>query len=109
LSHIATTVASAKGANEWGGLLMAVLVNTTYGLDISVYDQLAAGLTEPVKAAPGFRSHAVYPVDGGFVCTEIWDDAKDHHAFFESMVRPNIPDGVPFEVDVTELHNAFSL
>jgi hypothetical protein len=88
---------------------MAALVNTTLGLDISVYDQLAAGLTEPIKMAPGFRSHAVYPVDGGFIVTEIWDDAKDFQAFFESAVRPNIPDGVPFEVDVIELHNAFSL
>lgn len=84
---------------------MAALVTSTYGLDISVYDQLAAGLAGPLKAAPGFRTHAAYPVDGGFAVTEIWDDAQDHKAFFESAVRPNIPDGVPFQVTVTELHN----
>jgi hypothetical protein len=47
----------------------------------------------------------IYPVDGGFVVTEIWDDAKDHQAFFESAVKPNLPDGVPFEIQVMELHN----
>jgi hypothetical protein len=87
---------------------MPALVSTTLGLDISVYDQLAAGLTDALKAAPGFRSHAAYPVDGGFTVNEIWDDASDHKAFFESAVRPNIPDGVPFEVSAIELHNVFS-
>jgi len=88
---------------------MAALVTTTYGLDIAVYDQLAAGLTELVKAAPGFRVHTAYPVDGGFAVTEIWDHARDHKAFFESVVKPNIPDGVPFQVEVTELHNTIGL
>jgi hypothetical protein len=84
---------------------MAALVTSTYGLDIAVYDQIAAGLAGPLQAAPGFRSHAAYPVPSGFAVSEIWDDARDHKAFFESMVRPNIPDGVPFEVNVIELHN----
>lgn len=88
---------------------MAVLVTSTYGLDISVYDQLAAGLAGPLQAAPGFRVHTAYPVGGGFAVTEIWDDAQDHKAFFESAVRPNIPDGVPFEVTVTELRNTIGL
>ena len=34
---------------------MAALVTSSYGLDISVYDQLAAGLTEPLKAAEHCR------------------------------------------------------
>jgi len=85
---------------------MAVLVNTTIPLDISVYDQMSAGLAEPCKAAPGFRSHAAYPVTGGFVVSEIWDRAEDHRAFFESAVKPNVPDGVT--VDVIELRNTFS-
>ena len=88
---------------------MAALVISTYGLDISVYDQLAAGLAGPLTAAPGFRLHTAHPVDGGFAVTEIWDDAQDHKAFFESAVRPNIPDGVPFEVTVTELRNTIGL
>jgi hypothetical protein len=88
---------------------MAVLVNITFGLDISVYDQLAAGLAEPVKAAPGFRTHAAYPVEGGFVVTEIWDDAQDYRAFFESAVKPNIPEGVRFEIEVIELHNTIGV
>ncbi len=88
---------------------MAALVSTAYGLDISVYDQLAAGLTEAVKAAPGFRVHVAYPVEDGFVVTEIWDDAKDHQAFFESAVKPNIPDGVQYKIQVIPLHNTIGL
>jgi len=88
---------------------MAVLVNTTLGLDISVYDQLAAGLTDTLKASPGFRTHAAYPVDGGFAVTEIWDSAEDHTAFFDHSVRPNLPDGVPLELAVIELRNAIIL
>lgn len=86
---------------------MAALITTTLGLDISVYDQISPGLTAPLKAAPGFRFHAAYPVDGGFAVTEVWDSAEDHQAFFESAVKPNMPPGVPAKVEVTELRNAF--
>jgi len=72
---------------------MAALVNATYGLDISIYDQIAAELTEPVKTAPGFRTHAAYPVEGEFAVTEIWGVAQDHQALFESAVKLNIPEG----------------
>jgi hypothetical protein len=49
---------------------MAALVNSTYDLDTSVYDQLTAGLTEPFKAASSLRTHAAYPVeDGGLFAT----------------------------------------
>jgi hypothetical protein len=88
---------------------MAVLVNTTLGLDISVYDQLTAGLAEPLKAASGFRAHVAYPVEGGFVVTEVWDSAEDHRAFFESAVKPNVPDGVPLELEVIELRNTIGV
>lgn len=88
---------------------MAVLVSTTFGLDISVYDQLAAGLTDKVKAAPGFHVHCAYPVESGFAVSEIWDSAGAHQAFFDSLVKPNIPDGVPVEIKVTELHNTIGL
>ena len=63
---------------------MTALVTSTYGLDIAVYDQIAAGVTELAWARePGFRSHAAYPLAGGFAVTEIWDDAASHQAFFE--------------------------
>lgn len=41
--------------------------------------------------------------------TEIWDDAEDHRAFFDSAVKPNIPDGVPCEVTVTDLHHTIGV
>lgn len=87
---------------------MAALITSTIGLDISVYDQIAADLTGPLKAAPGFRSHAARPADGGFVVTGVWDSAGDHRAFFDSAVKPNMPDGVPVTIEVTELRNAFT-
>jgi hypothetical protein len=87
---------------------MAALITSTIGLDISVYDQIAAGLTGPLKAAPGFRSHAACPADGGFVVTEVRDSAEDHRAFFDSAVKPDMPDGVPVTIEVTELRNAFT-
>jgi heme-degrading monooxygenase HmoA len=59
--------------------------------------------------APGFRAHAVYPVEGGFVVMELWDDAEDYRAFFESAVKPNMPDGVRFEIQVMERHNIIGL
>jgi hypothetical protein len=86
-----------------------VLVNITLGLPIAVYDQIAAGVTETLKASPGFRTHTAYPVESGFVVTEIWDSAEDHKAFFDSAVKPNLPDGVPFELQVIELHNLIGL
>jgi hypothetical protein len=59
--------------------------------------------------APGFRAHAVYPVEGGFVPMEIGDDAEDHRAFFESAVKANMPDGVRFEIQVMQRHNTIGL
>jgi hypothetical protein len=50
---------------------MAAFITSTIGLDISVYDQIAAGLTGPLKAAPGFRSHAAHPAGGGIMVTEV--------------------------------------
>jgi hypothetical protein len=40
------------------------------------------------------------------VVSEIWDNADDQRAFFESAVKPNLPEGVP--VEVFELRNIFS-
>jgi hypothetical protein len=33
--------------------IMAALVSSTYGLDTAVYDQIAAGVTDSLRAAPG--------------------------------------------------------
>jgi heme-degrading monooxygenase HmoA len=86
---------------------MTALVNTTVPLDIAVYDQMSTGLVDACKAARGFRSHAAYPVPGGFMVSEIWDSADDHRAFFDSALKPNMPEGVA--VEVIELRNTFSV
>jgi hypothetical protein len=81
---------------------MAAFITGTIGLHISVYDQVAAGLTGPLKAARGFaRMPPIRP--GGFVVSEVWGSAEDHRALFDSAVKPNMPDGVPVTIEVTEL------
>jgi hypothetical protein len=87
---------------------MAALITSTAGLEIPVCGQIAAGLTGPLKAAPGFRPHAACPADGGFAVTGVRDSAEDHRAFFGSAVEPGMPDGVPVTVGVTGRRNAFT-
>lgn len=83
---------------------MAALITTTIPLDISVYDQMSAELAPHLKAATGFISHVCHPVNGGFVVTEVWEEAQDHENFFEANVKPNLPpEGVT--VDAIELRN----
>jgi hypothetical protein len=48
-------------------------------------------------------------VEGGSVVADIWDDAQDYRAFFESAVKPNISAGARFEVRVIGLHNTIGL
>jgi heme-degrading monooxygenase HmoA len=83
---------------------MPALVTTTVPLDITVYEQMSAGLAPHLAAAPGFRAHGAYPVEGGFVVTEIWDSAADHEAFFNSAIKPYLADGA--RVKVIDLRNA---
>ena len=70
---------------------MITPVNSTYGLGIPFYDQIAAEVTGFHKATPGFRMHSADAPDGGVVVTEIWDNGQDQRAFFESAVKPRIP------------------
>ena len=85
---------------------MAVLATTVVPLDLAVYDQISPHLGPQVKAAPGFVSHTVHSdVAGSFTVNEIWDSAADFRSFFETAVKPNLPEGVT--PSVTELHAQF--
>jgi heme-degrading monooxygenase HmoA len=83
---------------------MPALVTITVPLDITVYEQMSAGLAPHLATAPGFRAHGAYPVEGGFVVTEIWDSAAEHEAFFDAAIKPHLADGA--SVKVIELRNA---
>ncbi len=61
---------------------MVTIASSMYGLGISFCVQIAAGVSEFRKAAPHFRIHAAYAVNGGVAVTEIWDNGQDHRAFF---------------------------
>lgn len=85
---------------------MAVLATTVVPLDLAVYDQISPHLGPQVKAAQGFVSHSVHSdAPGSFTVTEVWNSAADFRAFFESAVKPNLPEGVT--PSVTELHAQF--
>jgi hypothetical protein len=82
---------------------MTVLVTTAIPLDLSVYDQIIAGVGPLLQTAPGFRTHAVHSDQAGFVVTEIWDSEAEHQSFFAANVEPSLPPGV--SITTTPLHN----
>jgi heme-degrading monooxygenase HmoA len=85
---------------------MTVLVTTRIpSLPGEAYDQTAAALAEPLRAAPGFIAHAATVDDGGVTVTELWDASDDWRAFFEANVKPSLPDTLP-PPETVELRNA---
>ncbi len=87
---------------------MAELVTTTVPLDISIYDQMSPAIAAQLRAARGFRSHALHASASRFTVTEIWDSASDHSAFFDANVKPHLPaEGVT--VEINELRNLLTV
>jgi heme-degrading monooxygenase HmoA len=60
------------------------------GLTREQYEELAAVLTEKLKAAPGFIAHYAWEQEGGMNVVEIWDSDEQHDAWFDNNVRPNL-------------------
>lgn len=81
---------------------MSVLATTVVPLDLAVYDQISPHLGPQMQSAPGFVSHIVHSdVPGSFTVNEVWESAADFQAFFESFVKPNLPEGAtPSVVDL---------
>jgi heme-degrading monooxygenase HmoA len=83
---------------------MAVSVTTHLpGLPAEAYDAIAAQQAEPLRAAPGFVSHAATVSSEGITVVETWEAREDWQQFFD-LVKPHLPPGLPAPT-VAELHN----
>jgi heme-degrading monooxygenase HmoA len=71
---------------------MAVLVNSLApGMTREQYEGVAAGLTDKLKAAPGFIAHYAWEHENGITVVEIWESTEQRDAWFNDSVRPNLP------------------
>lgn len=72
---------------------MAILVSTTPGLSRSEYEQVAERVIEHLKATPGFVSHYAYEAEEGITVVEIWESGEQHDAWFDTTIKPHLPEG----------------
>jgi heme-degrading monooxygenase HmoA len=77
--------------------------NTAVSLDL--YDELAKQLVPALQSQPGFLYHFAYGENGALVVNEIWESREQQTAWFDGVVRPNLPPEADPQVDVIELHN----
>jgi quinol monooxygenase YgiN len=52
-------------------------------------------LLDSIRHTKGFIVHTNGPVPGGWRVTEVWDSQADFEAWFESNVKPALPEGAP--------------
>jgi heme-degrading monooxygenase HmoA len=84
---------------------MPVLVTTRIpGLPAEAYDETAAHLAGPLRGAQGFIAHAGAADPDGVTVTELWEQEADWLGFFETYVKPNLPETLPAP-SVVEIRN----
>jgi heme-degrading monooxygenase HmoA len=87
---------------------MAITVTTHLpGLPAEAYDSIAAQQAEPLRAAPGFVSHAATVSAEGVTVVETWEERENWQQFFDERVKPHLPPGLPAPT-VVELHNVIA-
>jgi hypothetical protein len=75
---------------------MAVLMTAQLpGATQEMIDGMRPLLEDQIRRANGFVVHANGPVAGGWRVTEVWDSQADFEAWFESNVKPALPEGAP--------------
>lgn len=85
---------------------MAVLKrHRAEGMPSDVYDQVASGVMESQKNAPGFVAHYAIVEDGGITVIEIWESVDEHDAWFNTAVKPQLPPDMP-DPTFADLHNS---
>jgi heme-degrading monooxygenase HmoA len=78
---------------------MAVLIrHRPQGLGAAQYDEVSPPLIETLKQQPGFVLHVSFEDSQGFCVAEVWETQEQHDAWFNEIVRPNIPAEVKQEV-----------
>lgn len=82
---------------------MAVLViSELSGVSDLGSEQWAPMMTR-LRGQPGLLVHADGPTDLGWRVVSIWDSKADFERFFDSAIRPNLPQGAPSRDVVSEL------
>jgi len=85
---------------------MAVMVIAeVQGQTESGYDGMFELLAGSLSRAEGFVLHTAYPVEGGWLITEVWQSKDAANRFFAKDVAPNLPPGVHPKRSVHELHS----
>ena len=88
------------------GVAMAVLKqHHAPGMPAEAYDQVSAEAMPSQSKADGFVAHYAIVEDGGITVIEIWDSIDQHNAWFNEVVKPNLPPDTP-EPKFTELRNS---
>jgi len=73
------------------------------GMPAEVYDAVAAGVVASQSQADGFVAHYAIVEDGGITVIEIWDSIDQHDAWFNEVVKPQLPPDTP-DPKFAELH-----
>lgn len=73
------------------------------GMPADAYSQLAAAVQASQSAADGFVAHYGFVEDGGISVVEVWDSVDQHDAWFNEVVRPQLPPGTA-EPTFAEIH-----
>jgi hypothetical protein len=84
---------------------MAALVIADMKISVETYDQVAKGIGEAMKHAPGFLMHFVGKTPEGWRVFEVWNSSKEANRFFADEIHPNIPADQQPKRTVVELHN----
>jgi len=90
---------------ERKGAMTVLKQHHAAGMPAEVYDQVAAGVMPSQSAADGFVAHYAIVEDGGITVIEIWDSIAQHDAWFNEVVKPQLPPGTP-DPTFAELRNS---
>ena len=89
---------------------MAVLmIGEVEGLTEEMYAGMLEGLKPSLQSAKGFISHCGGPSpNGGWRVVELWDTEEDGATWFESTVKPQLPEGIVPDRQYFPVHSAFT-
>jgi len=86
--------------------IVAVLISIKVkGQTQEGYDSVLEAVRDLVKKAPGFIMHCAYPVEDGWLVTEVWQSKSASDQWFAKNVVPNLPPGIHPKRSCHELHS----
>ncbi len=56
-----------------------------------------AGVLDAMQSATGFQSHISGSIDSGYRVIEVWESRDAWQAWFDQIIKPNLPAGVEAE------------